>query len=101
MTLIVDSFLVIVGLISLWEDLLPDIGDLCGSHLLVLHLNHGEAAHGVQQAAGAHQVDGAPLLGELREGFPPAETRQTSVGSGPSHCWYTPVSALFNGRGLA
>lgn len=58
-----------------WEDLLPDVSDLCGSHLLVLHLNHSEAAHGVQGASVAHQVDRAPLLGKLCEGLPPEEIR--------------------------
>lgn len=54
-------------------DLLPDVSDLCGSHLLVLHLNHSEAAHSVQGAAIAQQVDGAPLLGKVCEGLPPEE----------------------------
>lgn len=53
------------------EDLLPDVGDLCGCHLFVFHLNHGEAAHGVQRAAVAQEVDGAPLLGKVCEGLPP------------------------------
>lgn len=56
------------------EDLLPDVSDLCGGHLLVLHLHHGEAAHGVQGAATAQEVDGAPLLGKLCEGLPPENT---------------------------
>ena len=54
-------------------DLLPDVSDLCGSHLLALRLDHGEAAHGVQGAAVAQQVDGASLLGEVCEGLPPEE----------------------------
>ncbi len=53
--------------------LLPHVGDLCGSHLLVLHLNHGEAAHSVQGAVVAQQVDGAPLLWKLSERLPPEE----------------------------
>lgn len=54
-----------------WEDLLPDVGDLGGGHLVALRLDHGEAAHRVQRAAVAQQVDGAPLLGKLGEGLPP------------------------------
>lgn len=55
------------------KDLLPDVGDFCGSHFFVLCLNHGKAAHSVQQAAGAQQVDRAPLLGKLCERLPPEE----------------------------
>lgn len=63
------------------EDLLPDISDLCGSHLLILHLHHSKATHSIQEASCAHQVDGAPLLGELSEGFPPAESQHTKRSS--------------------
>lgn len=62
------------------EDLLPDVGDLSGSHLLVLHLDHGEAADGVQEAAVAQEVDGASLLRKLREGLPPENVQQQRHG---------------------
>lgn len=53
------------------EDLLPDVSDLSRSHLLVLHLDHGEAADSVQEVAVAQEVDGASLLWKLCEGLPP------------------------------
>lgn len=79
--IVINQIICVIGEISKYkclvskacEDLLPNISDLCWSHLLVLHLNHCKATHGIQEAPGAHQVDGAPLLGELCEGLPPAD----------------------------
>lgn len=62
------------------EDLLPDVSDLSGGHLLVLHLDHGEAADTVQGAAVAQEVHGAPLLRELCEGLPPENAQQQHRG---------------------
>lgn len=90
------------------EDLLPDVSDLSGSHLLVLHLDHGEAADGVQEAAVAQEVDGAPLLRKLSEGLPPENAQQQHCGrstcceaTSPPHTLGSPIVTVASSTKLA
>lgn len=76
-------------------NLLPDVSDFSRSHLLVLHLDHGEAADGVQDVAVAQEVDGASFLWKLCEGLPPESAQKQYHGrtidrlvpASHGYCW--------------
>lgn len=73
------KYLVLIMFSSFWikEHLLPYVCDFAGCTLFVLILHHCEAADGVQHPIAADQVDWAPLLRQLWEGWPPAKQDET------------------------